>query len=131
MAGGRPRTPTNILDGRGSFKNHPERRKDRADEPIVTEPIPDVPKRFTKDQKQAWRDITTQCAAGVLTKADAIAVEIAAGLLARHRQTPLTGSDLSQLTTLLGKFGMTPSERSKVSGVQQKKQNPFSGLNGK
>src|SRR5688572_11469254 len=108
----RPRTPTNVLDMRGAFKNHPERRKDRENEPVVLEPVGPPPETFSEDQKKAWKDITERCAAGVLTRADSISVEIAAGLLARHRLMPLTGTDLSQLNSLLGKFGMNPSDRS-------------------
>jgi hypothetical protein len=126
---GRPRIPTNILAARGAFKKHPERLADREGEPVITDPIGECPHRFTEDQKQAWNDITTQCGAGVLTIADTIAVEIASGLLARHRQAPLSGADLNQLTSLLGKFGMTPSERSKVSGSAGKEpENPFAKL---
>jgi hypothetical protein len=130
MPKGRPRVPTNILDARGAFKTHPERRGKREGEPVVTELIGSAPKTFTADQLQAWKDITSQCADGVLTKADSIAVEVCAGLLARHRQAPLTGADLNQLTGLLGRFGMTPSDRSKVRGIGQKQStNPFEAIN--
>jgi hypothetical protein len=125
----RPRTPTNLLDARGAFKNHPGRKKDRENEPVVLEPIGDPPAAFTDDQRRAWLDLTTTCPAGVLTKADALAVEIAAGLLARHRMMPLTGSDLTQLGNYLGRFGMTPSDRSKVSvNGKQKPGNPFQNI---
>jgi hypothetical protein len=126
----RPRTPTNILQMRGAFKNHPERLKDREGEPKVVEPIGDAPVGFTGDLLQAWKDLVDGCPAGVLTKADRLAVEIAAGLLHRHRVMPLSGSDLSQLTNLLGRFGMTPSDRSKVrvSVPTPSPENPFGKL---
>lgn len=115
---------------RGAFKKHPERAAERENEPIVVEPLGDPPKSFEGDKLQAWNDIVSTAPSGVLTKADRLAVEIAAGLLARHRIMPITGTDLSQLAGFLGKFGMTPSERSKVSvAVPTKKPgNRFSNL---
>lgn len=115
---------------RGSFKQNPQRLKERQNEPVVMEPLGDAPEGWTGDKLQAWSDIVNTAPAGVLTKADRLAVELAAGLLARHRIMPITGTDLSQLSGFLGKFGMTPSERSKVSvSVPTKKQgNPFSSL---
>jgi hypothetical protein len=113
--GGRPRTPTNLLDARGAFNKHPERRKDRKDEPVVTDPLGESPKTFTADQLQAWNDIVKMAPAGVLTKADTIAVENAARLLALERIGKASDAQGRRLDSLLGKFGMTPSERSKVS----------------
>ena len=126
----RPRTPTNVLEMRGAFKKDPQRRRARENEPIVYEPAGGPPDNFTDDQKKAWTDIQSRCPAGVMTKSDEIALEIAAGLLARHRLMPLTGTDLSQLNQLIGKFGMTPSERSKVtvSVPSQKAGNRFGTL---
>lgn len=106
---------------RGAFNRHSDRLKARENEPVIEAPLGSCPKSFTADQRRAWKDITSQCGEGVLTQADTIAVELAAGLLARHRQAPLTSADLHQLTSLLGKFGMTPSERSKVSGKKSEK----------
>jgi hypothetical protein len=43
-------------------------------------------------------------------------VALAAGLLAEHREAPLmmTAAKLSRLESLLGRFGMTPSDRAKL-----------------
>jgi hypothetical protein len=112
---------------RGAFKKNPQRARSRENEPIVVEPLGDAPKTFTGDKLEAWKDIVDTAPPGVLTKADRLAVEIAAGLLARHRIMPITGTDLSQLSAFLGKFGMTPSDRSKVSVAVPTKRtgNPF------
>lgn len=127
---GRPRTPTNILQMRGAYKNHPERAKDRENEPQICEPIGNPPATFTADQLKAWKDIVTSAPAGVLTSADALAVENAARLLALERIGQNSDSQGRRLDALLGKFGMTPSERSKVSvSVPTKRTgNPFSSL---
>jgi hypothetical protein len=111
----RPRTPTNILEMRGAFRKNPARRADRENEPVVTEPLGEAPKTFTADQLQAWTDIVAQCPAGVLRKSDGIAVEEAARLLAMSRMGSAETADRRALHALIGKFGMTPSERSKVT----------------
>lgn len=124
----RSRTPTSILKARGSFKKHPERR--RPDEPQVTEELGEPPAMLKSNELQAWRDIVEHCAAGVLRKSDRIAVEIAASLLAQYRRAPgkFPSAKLGRLEILLGKFGMNPSDRSKVSAPRQPENNPFTGL---
>lgn len=124
----RPRTPTNVLEMRGAFKKNPQRLKDRADEPLVLEPIGDPPATFTGDQLQAWNDIIGSAPGGVLTLADRLAVEGAARLLALDRIGKASDSQGRLLYALLGKFGMTPSDRSKVSAQKKAPSNPFSNL---
>jgi hypothetical protein len=126
---GRPRTPTNLLDARSAFKKHPERRAERADEPIVTEPLGEPPSAFTGDQLQAWKEIAEYAPGGVLTRADRHAVEEAARLLAMSRAGSATTADRRALHSLLGQFGMTPANRSKVRGSgAEKPQNKFGRL---
>ena len=125
----RPRTPTNILDARGAFKTHPERKKDRANEPTDLPALGDAPQSFTEDQKRAWSDIVTGCPAGVLKSSDAISVEIAARMLAQLRMGMLDSKLYGQLNGLLAKFGMNPSDRSKVSVPKPAgPTNPFANL---
>jgi len=73
----RPRTPTNLLDPRGAFRKHPERRKHRENEPTDLPDLPAAPEFLTPQQKRAWKDIVEHCPAGVLKQPDAVAVEIA------------------------------------------------------
>lgn len=124
----RPRTPTEVLDMRGAFKNHPQRKQERANEPIVTSPIGEPPNDFTEAELKAWHDITGTAPKGVLTSADTLAVENASRLLAAERAGMNSDSQGRRLDALLGKFGMTPSDRSKVSVSvpTQRPGNPFS-----
>lgn len=128
---GRPRTPTNVLDMRGAFKKNPQRLRERENEPTVVDPLEDPPKTFTGDQLQAWNDIVRTAPKGVLTAADSVAVESAARLLALERIGKASDSQGRRLDALLGKFGMTPSDRSKVSvSVPTPRQgNPFGQIN--
>jgi hypothetical protein len=124
----RPRTPSNVLDARGAFKKNPNRA--RPDEPSSEGEIGDPPERFTEDQRAAWGDFARTCHAGVLGGADRIALEIAAVLLADFRVNPadFPAAKLARLDSLLGRFGMTPSDRSKVKAPKKEAANAFKKL---
>lgn len=124
----RPRTPTKVLDARGSFKKHPERKRDG--EPEVREPIGSVPEYFDEMQKAAWNQITSQAPMGVLTKADTGAVEMTSILMAEMRSDwdNFSVGKIGRLQALLGQFGMTPSERARLNIAKPKDVNPFDQL---
>jgi hypothetical protein len=124
----RPRTPTKILDARGSFKKHPERRRDG--EPEVTSPLGSFPKKkITADG--CWKELADIAPLGVLTGADRLSVEIAANLMVEYRKAPdeMQTSRLTLLNRLLGQFGMTPSDRARLSIPKAGNENPFAALN--
>lgn len=124
------RVPTKLLELRGAYKHQAGRREDRANEPVVTAPVGDPPEDFTGAVLQAWNDINNWAPAGVLTIADRAAVESAARLLAGERDGTNTCPMGCRLDKLLGKFGMTPSDRSKVSVSipAPKPNNPFANI---
>lgn len=121
----RPRTPTKILDARGAFKTHPERK--REGEPEVKAPIGSPPDSLSELEKSAWHEIVSDAPMGVLTAADAKAVELAARLLAESRTDweNFTVGKIGRLQAFLGQFGMTPSDRAKMSIEKPKDVNPF------
>ncbi|WP_374349179.1 hypothetical protein [Chitinimonas sp.] len=127
----RPRTPTNVLDARGAFKKDPQRGRARAGEPEPNGPIGEPPERLNDSQRDAWAEIVGTAHDGVLCRADRLSVEMAACLLAEFWADPVAfpSGRLARLEGLLGKFGMTPSDRSKV-GVPGGKQktNAFAAL---
>jgi hypothetical protein len=128
---GRPRTPSNILDARGAFDKNPNRR--RVDEPEPNGEIGDPPKRFSASERLAWRELVNTAASGVFCKSDRLAVEMAAVLLAMFREDPagMPGAKLARLDSLMARFGMTPSDRSKVSAPKAPAVNPFAAMVGK
>jgi phage terminase small subunit len=124
----RPRTATQILELKGAFKKHPERKRDRANEPKHSDPFPkQAPKYLTDEQKKTWRQLVKQVPAGVLSGADITAVELPAILLAEFRTNPLDmpTSRIALMSTLLGKLGLNPSDRTKLSIPAPKKRNQF------
>lgn len=124
----RPRIPTKILDARGSFRRHPERK--RPDEPEAVGPFPrDPPNHLTDSEISCWREIIGITPAGVLTGSDTVTVETIAVLLAEFRRDrdEMDIARLSRMTNLLDKIGCSPSGRAKLV-VSKPKKNDFDDL---
>src|SRR5215510_10512172 len=100
----RPPKPSHLKVLQGTF------RRDRAkNEPNPTDPLGHPPDHLMPEEADCWQEIADTCPARVLTRADRIAVEIAANLLAGYRRDPeFSHRRLNLLITLLGRFGMTP-----------------------
>lgn len=125
----RPRTPTNLLDARGAFKRHPERR--REGEPVVTDPLGAPPDDLAPEELRWWNEIVARTPLGVLTAADYLSVLLAAKLMAEAMAdfAAINPAKLGRLQSLLGTFGMTPSDRAKLSIPKAKeRENPFAAL---
>lgn len=123
----RPRKPTDLLKISGAFKKNPKRKREDV---AVTGEIGEPPVYFNVDQKECWKEIVRNAPVGVLKNSDRIAVEIASKLLNDSRQNWLDfdKGKLLRLETLLGKFGMTPADRSKVAGASEKEDNNLDKL---
>jgi hypothetical protein len=125
---GRPRKPTAELERIGAFEKHPERKADRANEPKPEGPIGTPPAEFLIEFPNSgylkstrllalWNELIELAPPGVLTSADRWHVEIVCRLMEKQRYGHLKGTELSQLSMLLGKMGLNPADRSKVSIV--------------
>lgn len=122
----RPRKPTKILELKGAFKKDPQRK--RLSEPKSDTPLGDPPKHLRKKVQGIWCEIASHASPDVLTASDRIALELAAELLFEFRIDPIEfpANKLSRLESLLAKFGMNPSDRSKMSvGKPRDPANPF------
>lgn len=111
----RPRIPTEMLDARGSFIAQPSREKARAGEPITDRPLGDPPERLDADCKAVWVEIADQLAPGVACVSDRQMFEVLVRLVVKLRAGKIRIMELSCLISLCGRFGMTPSDRSKVT----------------
>lgn len=109
----RPRTPTSILDTKGAFLAHPERKREREPQPLGS--IGSAPKFLSHDEKKIWREFVRGLAPSVGKSSDRWAAESLVRLKAKERVGTIRGNELAQLTSLYGRFGMTPSDRAKVS----------------
>lgn len=120
---GRPPKPTNLLQLTGAFKKNPKRGAKRANEPKPEGPLGDPPARFLNPHSpsavyhlEMWHELIGMAPIGVLTSADRWAAELACVLMAKVRYGGFKGGDVAQLSSLMGKMGLTPSDRSRVFG---------------
>ena len=119
----RPRTPSNVLELRGAFKKHPERR--RAAVQPAGEFDTNPPAHLPQEQVRAWRAVVAQIPPGVLTASDGLSVEIMAGLMSRYW---LTGEldYVKELRMWFGQYGLTGAGREKITAKPKPASNPFS-----
>ncbi|WP_250463708.1 MULTISPECIES: hypothetical protein [unclassified Caballeronia] len=123
-------TPAKVLKMRGFYRRNPSRRRE---EPHVTKPLGDHPAHFSGAELAAWNDIAHGAPRDVLISSDRVTVQFAARLLAdfARRLGKFTAAKLARLDAMLGKFGLSPADRSKVAGGGEKKGgNPFAQLLG-
>jgi len=113
---------------RGAFKKDPQRERQDPDTAELKSP----PAHLSAVQREIWKEIIAAAPKDVITEADRFSLEICCVLMQQFRMDPVEfpAAKLVRLETLLGKFGMTPSDRAKVAGPGQKKPqgNPFADL---
>ncbi len=130
MPAGRPRIPTDLAKAKGAFLKHPERLAARATEPRDDRPLGDPPEYFTDSMLAVWAEVVSWVPPGVLKFADRGAVEVLVRSLESFRQlteqvVTKTGevveieklakpADAKAILAMLGAFGCTPADRSKV-----------------
>ena len=109
----RPRTPSKVLEIKGSFRKNPQRR--RSGEPIPTGGIGPYA-QGSLDKQEIWDEIVGQCAPGVLTNADRLSLEIVVEYVHLFRKDParFPAVKVHVVVALLGRFGMTPADRAKL-----------------
>jgi phage terminase small subunit len=127
------RVPTAVLDARGAYDNHPERRQDREHQPEPTAAIGNAPKHFTPEQKKIWREFVKIAPPGVLFNSDRWLLETLVILKTKERDGTISDTARAQMIACLAKLGMTPVDRSKVQAKpgagKEKEKSPWDLLN--
>ncbi len=130
---GAPRRPTAIKELTGTDKKNPARMN--RNEPTPTRGIGPAIRNGAgsnlNTQEQAiWDEVVSISYAGVLGEADRIALEMMCRLIHEMRTdfTEMTAAKITQLSQLLGRFGMTPSDRTKIVVPKNEKKNGFADL---
>jgi hypothetical protein len=111
----RPRKPMALHVISGSAAHNPARFADRANEPQCADALGPPPAKMKAAVRACWLEI--ERLAPWLRSADRLAVEVAASLLEQFRHagvTRFTPQLLTRLESMLGRLGLTPSDRSKV-----------------
>ena len=121
----RPRKPTKLLLLNGAAKRNPGRLAGRATKAAdgtwqenvqPTSGLGDPPEYFDDDEKQRWADLVGIVPEGILTQMDRPSAELLCRLWARSRKGMASTSQERLLASLFGKFGLSPSERSRIIG---------------
>jgi phage terminase small subunit len=100
----------------GAFDHDPQRRRERANEPIPSGPLGDPPDFLTPPQVAIWKELEALAPPGVLTNADRIMLEMLCRLLERERHpqgSDLKAAERNQAISMLARLGMSPADRAK------------------
>ena len=122
----RPRKPTNVLELKGAFAKNPQRR--RTEEPEPEGEIGDPPEGLSEAERACWLEVVDLAHKGTLCRTDRMVVEHLARVLAELRASEeYVKTDLMiRFEMCLGRLGMTPADRSRVSVRKPKRDaNPF------
>lgn len=116
----RKRVPTPVLEMRGRM-SIPRVAAAREGEPKCENEIGAAPAHLNAKQSAVWEEIKGFYPPNVLADVDRVAFEQLVVLVsnARAKRWKIPGSDHSRITTLLGLFGMTPADRSRVKVRQR------------
>ena len=125
----RPRTPSKILELRGSFTRHPERR--RSDAAGAAEFCREPPANLTPAEIAAWHRLVERLPLIALYSCDELAVVQAARILAALGDLPVTAPEYIKLDAALHRWlvqlGCTPTARTKLTTTvdREREGNPF------
>ncbi len=121
----RPRKSTKLHVVQGTLRT--TRHRDRENEPEVTEPLGGAPETWALNAKLLWDELADQLPPGVATKSDRLAFELLCRLVGcmRAGSEGLTAALAGQIRAACAAFGMTPADRSRVTGARPPEQNPF------
>src|SRR5690349_1674967 len=111
----RPRKPTALLEASGAFVKDPGRRRARKGEPACVGSLGPPHPSLDEQEKALWIELAASLPDGLAGKSDRSAFECLVGLAARARNGKASLMERRLLQQYLSKFGMTPSDRSKIS----------------
>ena len=116
-----PKKPTALKKLQGTDKQNKHRHN--QSQPEVVRGIGKPASHLNNQQQKIWDEIVGNMYAGVLGEADRIALETLTRLVHEMRTdfTEMTAAKLTQMSNLLSRFGMTPSDRTKIVIPKQEK----------
>jgi len=113
------------------------KQRNNPDMPDVDYGLGPAPDYFTEGEREVWDYLVSVMFKGVLATSDRASFELMAKLFYRFRygtfdrdaELPaLTAGELSRLDSLLGRYGMTPADRTKIVVPQGQKKSGFEGM---
>ena len=124
----RQKLSAQILDLRGAYKNHPERRPDGNEAVGVGElTLRNCPKSLNVKEAEVWKEIFNQLPDGVKTKSDAPMIELCARLWCelRTKKGKFQSSKLGTVIKCFDRLGLTFNGRSSIIVQKPKEKDEY------
>ena len=125
---GAPKKPSALKAIQGTDQHNKERLN--PDEPVPVRGIGPAHKILSEYEREIWDEIVGISYKGVLGEADRLPLEMMCRLTAEMRldYSEFSAAKMTQLSQLCGRFGMTPSDRTKIVIPKSKNANAFEGM---
>jgi hypothetical protein len=111
---------------KGYYDKHPERKP--KNEPVVKKPLGGPPKHMTDAEKNVWKELAKMLPPGVAKFSDRASFERLVRMFTKDRAGTLRVALEGRLDSLLGKFGMTPSDRARISVAEAPKESKLAAF---
>lgn len=130
-----PRKPMALRELHGTAKDHPGRQSPNP--PEITKGIGPAPDYFNELESDTWDYLVSIMFAGVLAESDRPTFEVLTRLFYRFRYgsyeegavvPALAVGELARLDSIMSRYGMTPSDRTKIVVPKGEKKNAFEAL---
>ena len=120
--------PRELAELKGAVSKDPQRYRNSV--PKSELPVGEPPEHMSDGAKECWFEISAKSIPGVLTYADTLLLEVVSNLLHEYRQDPVEFA-VGKYTHLIGtlaRFGMSPSDRTKLGVDKPTEYNPYEHL---
>jgi len=132
---GAPKKPTALRELHGTANRN--KHRDNQNQPTPERGIGPCPDHFTEQQREIWDYLVSVMFAGVLGVSDRPTFELLSVLFWRFRFgsyeqdaviPALAVGEMTLMNNIMAKYGMTPSDRTKIIVPKAEKKNPFEML---
>ena len=130
-----PKKPTAIRELQGTANRNKQRNSPSPVE--ITKGIGPAPDHFNEQQSKVWDYLVSIMFPGVLAQSDRPTFELLSILFWRFRFgtydddsicPALAVGELARMDSIMSRYGMTPSDRTKIIVPKSEKKNPFEAL---
>ena len=132
---GAPKKPTALRELHGTANRN--KHRDNPDQPTPTRGIGKAPDHFNETQVKTWDYLVSIMFRGVLAETDRPSFELLTMLFWRFRYgdyeedsvcPALAVGEMSRMDSLMARYGMTPSDRTKIVVPKEENKSPFEGM---
>lgn len=116
---------------RKKIEGNAGKRKSKRSSRAHSGPLGAPPAHFEKSHIAVWEELSSIIPAGVVESSDRWTFELLVCLMAKFRRGMASAGETNQIASLLGRFGMTPSDRGRVTPSEmenKKKHDPLAAF---